>query len=71
MKNLEIRTAVKNSGFCLWQLAEQLGIADATLSRKLRKELSTTEKARYLQIIQQMTADRLKAGEPNAENEDD
>lgn len=71
MQNLEIREAVKNGGVYLWQLADRLGVSDATLSRKLRKELSAKEKKRCLQIIEQLTEQRLKAGEADAENEND
>lgn len=71
MQNLEIREAVKNGGVYLWQLADRLGVSDATLSRKLRKELSEKEKMRCLQIVEQLTEQRLKAGEADAENEND
>lgn len=71
MQNLEIREAVKNGGVYLWQLADRLGVSDATLSRKLRKELSAKEKNRCLQIIEQLTEQRLKAGEADAENAND
>lgn len=55
----------------MWQLADRLGVSDATLSRKLRKELSAKEKMRCLQIVEQLTEQRLKAGEADAENEND
>lgn len=39
----------------MWELAEALGIADTTLSKKLRKELSIEEKERILGIIEDMS----------------
>ena len=44
VKNHDIRDAAKKSGIKLWQIAEKLGIWDATLSKKLRKELPQEEK---------------------------
>ena len=37
--NRDIRLAVADEGFYLWQLAAELGITDGTLSKKLRREL--------------------------------
>lgn len=50
--NLDIRRAAAGAGVKLWQVAEALGIADCSLSRKLRRELPQEEKARILAIIQ-------------------
>ena len=54
MANTAIRIAVAGSGVKLWQIAEALGIADSSLSRKLRHELPTEEKAKILNIIDQL-----------------
>lgn len=51
MTNLEIRRAAGGAGIKLWELAEALGVADATLSRKLRRELPDDEKQRILEVI--------------------
>lgn len=42
--NQDIRNAVEENGFKLWELAEALGIYDGNLSRKLRRELPTDQK---------------------------
>ena len=55
MKNLDIRLAATGAGVRLWQIAEALGITDSSFSRKLRKELSDTQKQEIFDII-----DRLK-----------
>ncbi len=50
-KNLEIRRKAKESDVKLWEIAAKLGITDGNFSRKLRKELSTEEKEKILNII--------------------
>lgn len=51
MKNQDIRRTAAGSGVKLWQIAEALGIADCSLSRKLRKELPNDEKEKIFSII--------------------
>ena len=50
MANLDVRAAAVSSGVRLWRVAEELGIADASLSRKLRRELPPEEKERILNM---------------------
>ncbi len=54
MNNIEIRTEAKKKGVKLWQIADKLGITDATFSRKLRHELVLEEKTRILGIIAEL-----------------
>ncbi len=54
MKNQDIRRTAAGSGVKLWQIAEALGIADCSLSRKLRKELPNDEKEKIFSIIDQL-----------------
>ena len=51
MANLDIRNAIKNANLKHWQVADLLNISEATLVRKLRKELSVDEKEYILRII--------------------
>ena len=51
MTNREIKLAAAGAGVKLWQVADAMGIADCSLSRKLRRELPDEEKARILAII--------------------
>ena len=44
MTNQDIRRTAAGAGVKLWQIAGALGIADYSLSRKLRRELPTEEK---------------------------
>ena len=55
MANLDIRAAAVSAGVRLWRVADELGIADASLSRKLRKELPPEEKTKIFSIIQNLS----------------
>lgn len=54
MKNLDIRLAATSAGVRLWRIAEALGITDSSFSRKLRKELSDSQKQEILGIIERL-----------------
>ncbi len=54
VKNQDIRNAAKKADVKLWQIAEKLGIWDATLSKKLRKELPQEEKEKIFGIIAEL-----------------
>ena len=54
MNNTEIRNEAKKAGVKLWQIAEKLGINDGNFSRKLRRELSSEEKAKIRAIIAEL-----------------
>lgn len=54
MKNQDIRRTAAGVGVKLWQIAEALGIADCSLSRKLRRELPAEEKERIFAIIDRL-----------------
>lgn len=56
--NTDIRSAAKQAGVCLWQIAERIGINDGNFSRKLRMELPQEEKARILQIINDIASEK-------------
>ncbi len=51
MNNTDIRKYAKSHGVRLWQIADELGISEITMSRKLRYELSEDEKQKILEII--------------------
>lgn len=54
MSNQDIRRTAAGAGVKLWQIAEALGIADCSLSRKLRKELTVEEKTKIFDIIERL-----------------
>lgn len=55
MENQDVRRTAAGAGVKLWQIAEALGIADCSLSRKLRRELSAEEKEKIFGIIQDLS----------------
>lgn len=54
MNNQDIRRTAAGAGVKLWQIADALGIADCSFSRKLRKELPQDEKEKIFSIIRQI-----------------
>lgn len=58
MANLEIRKAASDKKVFLWQVAEQIGVTDFTLSRKLRRELNSEDKEKIMAAIDQIAAAR-------------
>ena len=57
--NEEIRKAVKGAGLLMWMVADELGIADHVLSRKLRYELSDKEKQTIYKIIDKLSKEAV------------
>ena len=57
--NQKIREYAKEKGVKLWQVADELKIADGQLSRKLRYELSDAETEQIIKIID-LIADRKR-----------
>lgn len=53
--NTDIREKVASCGLRMWQLADALGMADTTLCRKMRKELSREEKNRIFTVIAELS----------------
>lgn len=54
MKNLDVRAAIKSSGFKQWEIAEAYGICEWSFSRLLRKELPNEVKQRIYNAIEQL-----------------
>ena len=58
MNNKRIREMATRKGVKLWEIAAKLGIADGSLSRKLRFELPEEEQTSIIGIIEQIAAER-------------
>lgn len=58
MKNLDIRKAIRLSGYRYWQVAEALGVRADKFSVLLRHELDETEQQNVYQALE-----KLKEGE--------
>lgn len=54
MCNRDIRSMAAASGVYLYEIAEALGIAEGSLSRKLRRELPADEKTRIFDVIENL-----------------
>lgn len=57
--NMIIRYAAKQHGVRLWEIAEKLGVSDATFSRTLRRELPEPERDKILTIIKEVATERM------------
>lgn len=58
MANEAIKNHARKKKVNMWELADKLGIADTTLSRKLRHELTIEETESALQLIDEIAAER-------------
>lgn len=54
MKNIEIREKMKKHRLFSYEVAAALGIADSTMSRKMRTEMDAEEKKRILDVIEKL-----------------
>ena len=61
MKNSELRAIIKNRGVKFWQLADYLGISEATLTRLMRHELDADKVAEILSAVDQIVANSARA----------
>ncbi len=60
-ENNDIRAYAKSNGVYLWEVAEKMGILDASLSRKLRRELPQNEKKHIFGIIDNIASQKTAA----------
>ena len=66
MSNADVRTAAKNAGVFLYQIAAVMGISEPTITRKLRFELSSEEKKPIFEAINRLEAEnKRKSAESN------
>ena len=54
--NTDIRAKAMLNGIMMWEVAEELGILDTALSRKMRRELPDEEKAKIMSAIDRIVA---------------
>lgn len=70
MCNSDIKDRMKASGVYQWQIAEYLGISEATMCRKMRSELSPEFRAQVNQAIQALGSPpgyaKIRAGRSDA-----
>lgn len=63
MENVKIRDKAKIWGVKHWEIAEALGIGEATLTRRLRRELPAKEQEKILGLIEQIARSKQKEEE--------
>lgn len=51
MQNMAVRTALKQNNVKAWELAEELGIVDCTLSKWMRRELPADKQEQMIAAI--------------------
>lgn len=56
MENALIRNEARKHGIKHWEIAERLGIAEATFCRKLRRELPSDQQKQIIQVIHAIAA---------------
>lgn len=55
--NADLRARFFLADLPQWRVAQRLGISQSTLSKKLRFELSETEKGQIIKVIDELAAD--------------
>lgn len=66
MRNHAIREQTKRNGVRFWEIAEALGVSEATVTRMLRKELPDADQYKILNIVSDIA--RRKEAERNEQN---
>lgn len=56
--NFQIRLAAREAGVHHWEIADALGISEGSFCRRLRHELPEAERARILELINDISAQR-------------
>ena len=57
--NAEIKTLMREKGVRQWQVAEALGMSEATITRTLRRDLSPEMKDRMIQAINKIVSESV------------
>lgn len=58
MENLKIRAKLKEKKVCQWEVAEKLGVAEMTFTRKMRRELPEEEQQKIFSIIDEISKEK-------------
>ena len=61
--NNDIRDSLTRAGFFQWELAAELGLSDGALSRRLRTELTASEKEACFKAVERMKEQRERQAE--------
>ena len=67
LKNQNFRMACKQSGVFQYEVAERLGVSEATLSKALRKELPAKDRIAVLEAVKAIAEERMKEAAEDVE----
>ena len=56
--NLAIRKKIEKSGIHYWEIADRIGISDATICKWFRKELPEDRKEQILKAIEEISKEQ-------------
>lgn len=68
MRNCAIREQAKSNGVRLWEIAEVMGVSEATVTRMLRRELPEAEQRKILNIVADLARRKEAEAHENAGN---
>lgn len=57
-ENLDERSLIKKSGIYFWQMADHLGMSEASFTRMMRHKLSEEEKQKIIRAIHEIRSAR-------------
>lgn len=60
MKNLEVRIALAKNDMRQWELADALGVSEATITRWMRHEMPSAKQADIIEKINQYRKGSIK-----------
>lgn len=61
LANQEVRKHARDRGVCLWEVADFLEVSEPTITRKMRRELSDSERAEIISIIDKIAESKRNA----------
>lgn len=65
MTNEPIRRRASENGVKLWELAQKMGIADTTFSKRMRRQFTEEETARALRYIDEIAEEKQRELDAN------
>lgn len=68
-ENCEIRNECRKHNVKLWELAEWIGVSEATMTRKLRRELPHEQQTHILAAIREIAGKKEELSNANDAND--
>ena len=63
LSNQDLRATAKSKNVRLWEIADKLNISEPTMTRKLRRELTSDEKRHIFALIDEIAAEKKNAAQ--------